>query len=149
MQWENYEVYGRTVKLDCALNIPGLAMPIGLASDGMPVGIMFHARPGMLPSLLRLLMHMTAWSPALQPPMLSIHAGDDDTLLSVGEAMERLFAPTPAPPEVAACAGCVPRVKVVDVTWDGVGQPKPTDTTSCYELELDGECTLKSGTATA
>ena len=49
MQWENYEVYGRTVKLDCALNIPGLAMPIGLGSDGMPVGIMFHARPGDSP----------------------------------------------------------------------------------------------------
>ena len=63
--------------------------------------------------------------------------------------MEELFAPTPPPPEVAACAGCVPGVKVVNVTWDGVGQPGPTDTTSCYELELGGDCALKSGTATA
>ena len=78
-----------------------------------------------------------------------MHAGDDAVLLSVGEAMESIFPSTPAPPEVAACAGCTPRVKVVDVTWDGVGKPKPTDTTSCYELELDGDCALKSGTATA
>ena len=71
-------------------------------------------------------------------------AGDDATLLSVGEAVEALFAATPPPPEVAQCAGCRPDVKVVEVTWDGVGQPAENDTTSFYELLLHGECALKS-----
>jgi hypothetical protein len=39
-------------------------------------------------------------------------------------------------------------VKVVEVTWDGKGQPAENDTTSCYELVLHGECALKSGLQT-
>ncbi len=64
-------------------------------------------------------------------------------VLSVGEAMEPLFAATPAPMEVQQCLGCMPSVKVVNVTWDGVGTPLETDTTSTYTLELTGECALK------
>ncbi len=74
-----------------------------------------------------------------------MHAGEDATLLSIGEALEPLFAKTPPPPEVAQCAGCRPDLKVREVTWDGVGQPKASDTTSVYELLLHGDCALKSG----
>ena len=57
--------------------------------------------------------------------------------------MEPLFTPTPPPPEVQPCEGCIPAVSVKEVTWDGVGTPLPTDTTSCYDLVLQGECALK------
>ena len=40
-------------------------------------------------------------------------------------------------------------MKVVNVSWDGVGMPKPTDTTSCYELVLHGDCALKAGRSAA
>ena len=33
------------------------------------------------------------------------------------------------------------------MTWDGQGQPSSTDTTSQYELMLEGHCTLKSETS--
>lgn len=46
VQEPTYDVYGRTVKIDCVLGVPGLSIPIGLASDGMPIGIMLHGRPG-------------------------------------------------------------------------------------------------------
>ena len=44
-----YDVYGRAVKLDCVLSIPSISLPAGLATDGMPIGIMFYARPGAPP----------------------------------------------------------------------------------------------------
>ncbi len=47
-QVEDYEIYGRAVKIDCVLSIPSVSLPAGLATDGMPIGIMFYARPGML-----------------------------------------------------------------------------------------------------
>ena len=78
---------------------------------------------------------------------MHVCAGEDARLLSIGEALEPLFAKTPPPPEVAQCAGCRPAVKVVDVTWDGVGQPKPDDVTSVYELVLHGDCALKQAPA--
>jgi hypothetical protein len=70
--------------------------------------------------------------------------GSDAKLLSIGEALQPVFASTPAPSEEQACAGCVPGVNVVKVTWDGEGQPSKTDVTSQYELTLSGECNLKS-----
>ena len=42
-------------------------------------------------------------------------------LLSVAEAPKPLFASTPRPSEDQPCAGCTPRVDVVDVSWDGQG----------------------------
>lgn len=72
------------------------------------------------------------------------HAGTDADVLTIGEALQPLFARTPAPSEEQACTGCMPGVKVVRVTWDGKGQPSKTDTTSQYELTLDGDCELKS-----
>ena len=71
-------------------------------------------------------------------------AGSDASILSIGEALQPLFASTPAPPEEQACAGCLPGVKVVSVTWDGQGEPSKTDTTSQYELILSGKCKLQS-----
>ena len=76
---------------------------------------------------------------------MSVCAGEDAKLLSTGEVLAPLFGRMPPPAEVAACTGCMPAVKVVNVTWDGVGTPKPTDTTSCYELILHGDCALKAG----
>ena len=70
--------------------------------------------------------------------------GSDAKLLSIGEALQPVFASTPAPSEEQACTGCVPGVNVVKVTWDGEGQPSKTDVTSQYELTLSGECKLKS-----
>ena len=76
-------------------------------------------------------------------------AGEDAKLLSTGEVLAPLFGAMPPPADVAACTGCTPAVKVVNVTWDGVGTPKPTDTTSCYELVLHGDCSLKAGRSSA
>ncbi len=39
-------IYDRTNQLDCVLGIPGISLPIGLASDGLPLGIMFYGKPG-------------------------------------------------------------------------------------------------------
>ena len=43
----------------------------------------------------------------------------------------------------------MPGVKVVNVTWDGQGQPSKTDTTSQYELTLSGKCKLQSRSHTS
>ncbi len=75
-----------------------------------------------------------------------LRAGDDATLLSVAAALEPVFAPTPPPPEAQPCEGCTPAVAVKEVTWDGLGTPLPTDTTSCYDLVLHGDCSLKKAT---
>ena len=75
--------------------------------------------------------------------------GGDADVLSIGEALEPLFAATPPPAEDQECSGCTPSVKVVNVTWDGVGTPLESDTTSAYTLELAGECSLKSAVSTA
>ena len=32
--------------IDCPLGVPGLSIPIGLASDSMPISIMLYGRPG-------------------------------------------------------------------------------------------------------
>ncbi len=54
----NYpDVYGRTVAIDCVLGIPGLSLPIGLAADSMPIGIMFHGLPGAFLHLTMRMMH--------------------------------------------------------------------------------------------
>ncbi len=74
-------------------------------------------------------------------------AGADADVLSVGEAIEPLFAATPPPPDAQQCSGCTPSVKVVNVTWDGVGTPLETDTTSAYTLELTGDCAMKRASA--
>ncbi|CAK0787711.1 hypothetical protein CVIRNUC_010933 [Coccomyxa viridis] len=111
-------VYIRTTLIDCTINVPGLSMPIGLAKDDLPIGIMIQGKPGT-----------------------------DADLLSIGEALQPLLPSMPGPSEEQACAGCSPGVKVVNVTWDGQGQPSSTDTTSQYELTLEGHCTLKSETS--
>ncbi len=74
----------------------------------------------------------------------SLSTGADADVLSIGEAIEPLFAVTPPPAEEQQCSGCTPSVKVVTVTWNGVGTPLETDTTSAYTLELAGDCALKS-----
>jgi len=71
-------------------------------------------------------------------------AGSDADILSIGEALQPLFASTPVPSEKQACAGCMPGVEVVNVTWDGEGQPSQTDTTSQYKLTLSGDCKLQA-----
>ncbi len=76
-------------------------------------------------------------------------AGGDADVLSVGEAIEPLFAATPPPSDVQECSGCTPSVKLLDVTWDGTGTPSETDTTSRYSLELAGDCALKGAHAAA
>ncbi|CAL5224479.1 g7172 [Coccomyxa viridis] len=108
-------VYIRTTLIDCTIGVPGLSIPVGLAADKLPIGIMLQGKPG-----------------------------SDASILSIGEALQPLFASTPAPSEEQACAGCMPGVKVVNVTWDGQGQPSKTDTTSQYELTLSGKCKLQS-----
>ena len=70
-------------------------------------------------------------------------------MLSIGEAIEPLFAATPPPPDVQECSGCMPGVKVLDVTWDGTKTPLETDTTSMYSLEMAGDCALKGAHAAA
>ncbi|EIE27340.1 amidase signature enzyme [Coccomyxa subellipsoidea C-169] len=117
---DNLEIYGRMNMIDCPLGIPGLSIPVGLAADGMPIGIMLYGRPGA-----------------------------DADVLSIGEAIEPLFAVTPPPAEEQQCSGCTPSVKVVNVTWNGVGTPLETDTTSAYTLELAGDCALKSAISAA
>lgn len=46
-QEDNLEVYGRTHMIDCPLGVPGLSIPIGLAANDLPIGIMLYGRPGM------------------------------------------------------------------------------------------------------
>ncbi len=71
-------------------------------------------------------------------------ADGDAEVLSVCAALEPLLAATPPPLEQQVCEGCTPAVKVVPVTWDGQGTPAETDTTSIYELHLNGKCILQS-----
>ncbi len=72
------------------------------------------------------------------------NAGEDAAVLAAGEALQPLFAATPAPSEEQPCSGCTPSVKVVEVTWNGQGTPSKTDTTSTYQLELEGSCKLQA-----
>ena len=41
------QVYARTAEIDCPSSVPGLSVPIGLAADGLPIGIQLHSRPGV------------------------------------------------------------------------------------------------------
>lgn len=40
------QVYSRTAEVDCPSAVPGLSIPVGLASDGLPIGLQLHSRPG-------------------------------------------------------------------------------------------------------
>ena len=40
-------VYIRTTLIDCTIGVPGLSIPIGLAADKLPIGIMLQGKPGM------------------------------------------------------------------------------------------------------
>jgi len=51
LQEDNLEVYGRTHMIDCPLGVPGLSIPIGLAANEMPIGIMLYGRPGVAQAL--------------------------------------------------------------------------------------------------
>lgn len=42
----NLQIYSRTSEIDCPSAVPGLSIPIGLASDGLPIGLQLHSRPG-------------------------------------------------------------------------------------------------------
>ena len=64
-------------------------------------------------------------------------------MISIGEAIEPLFAATPPPVEEQPCGGCTPAVRVVPVTWGGQGTPAENETTSIYAFELAGNCALK------
>lgn len=41
-------LYSRTAEVDCPSSVPGLSVPIGLAADGLPIGLQLHSRPGEL-----------------------------------------------------------------------------------------------------
>lgn len=41
-----WQTYSRTAELDCPSEVPGLSLPIGLADNGMPIGLQLHTRPG-------------------------------------------------------------------------------------------------------
>lgn len=43
----NLQIYSRTAEIDCPSAVPGLSIPIGLASDGLPIGLQLHSRPGI------------------------------------------------------------------------------------------------------
>ncbi|KAK9790121.1 hypothetical protein WJX73_005501 [Symbiochloris irregularis] len=113
---EGYDdVYCRTNTVDPIVGVPGLSIPIGLTTDGLPIGLQFQTRPG-----------------------------DDALLLQLGRKVEGLFAPTPPPPMVPACTGCKASVKLKTVTWEGGATgPLPNDTISMYDFILNGECALK------
>ena len=49
MQEDNLDIYGRMNMIDCPLGVPGLSIPVGLAADSMPIGIMLYGRPGDSP----------------------------------------------------------------------------------------------------
>lgn len=40
--------YIRTTLIDCTIGVPGLSIPIGLAADSLPIGIMLQGKPGRL-----------------------------------------------------------------------------------------------------
>ena len=43
---DTFNAYGQTVFLGPPLGVPAISIPIGLSSDGLPLGIHFQARPG-------------------------------------------------------------------------------------------------------
>lgn len=43
---DTFDAYGQTVFLGPPLGIPAISIPIGLSTDGLPLGIHFQARPG-------------------------------------------------------------------------------------------------------
>ncbi len=43
---DTFDAYGQTVFLGPPLGVPAINIPIGLSSDGLPLGIHFQARPG-------------------------------------------------------------------------------------------------------
>ena len=45
---DTFDAYGQTVLLGPPLGIPAISIPIGLSTDGLPLGIHLQARPGML-----------------------------------------------------------------------------------------------------
>ena len=47
LQGNFLNVYIRTTLIDCTINVPGLSMPIGLAEDNLPIGIMIQGKPGV------------------------------------------------------------------------------------------------------
>ena len=40
------QIYARTAEMDCPSEVPGLSIPIGLATNDLPIGIQLHTRPG-------------------------------------------------------------------------------------------------------
>jgi len=76
--------------------------------------------------------------------------GDDGTLLSVGYAIEKVVAATPAPPRTPACCGCEAKVKpktskkkLVDLAPNLDGQAAAhlaAQELSIYSLSFEGGC---------
>lgn len=48
--WMHVQVLRRTAIIEATVGAPGLSIPIGLADNGMPVGIQIQSRPGQPPS---------------------------------------------------------------------------------------------------
>ncbi len=77
LQDDNLEIYGRTHMIDCPLGVPGLSIPIGLASDSMPIGIMLYGRPGDSPCMLRTtMMCRRSWPARLGQSGLSSYSNE-------------------------------------------------------------------------
>ncbi|GAB4821099.1 hypothetical protein N2152v2_008145 [Parachlorella kessleri] len=107
--------YTNMLVFDAALNIPGVSMPVGLTASGMPLGLQLQYKP----------------------------ASNDGYLLAATKAVEAALPSTPPPPFPPACKGCRPSVDFTPkVSYTGVGDPSPTDTTSYYSLRLSGACAL-------
>ena len=60
LQGNFLNVYIRTTLIDCTINVPGLSMPIGLAKDNLPIGIMIQGKPGVPYPSSALLRHCEA-----------------------------------------------------------------------------------------
>ncbi|DBA70792.1 TPA: hypothetical protein ACH3X2_011685 [Trebouxia sp. C0005] len=111
---DTFDAYGQTVFLGPPLGIPAISIPIGLSTDGLPLGIHFQARPE-----------------------------EDGLLLAFSAAVEKVLPPMPAPPFTPACQGCTPKVKLQAANYSGVGQPGRDDVTSLFTLHFEGQCELK------
>ncbi|KAK9812807.1 hypothetical protein WJX72_004169 [[Myrmecia] bisecta] len=119
--------WGQQSTYECPIGAPGLVIPAGMVTEvvmgtQMPITLQLFAR-----------------------------TGDDDTLLSVGQAIQPLFATVPAPPATPLCYGCTPVVKVPNFTvgfnparLGGKAVPAANETTSYYSLSFNGTCTTSN-----
>lgn len=67
------DVYCRTAAVDPIVRAPGLSIPIGLTTDGMPIGLQLQARPGVLPSHLKSRLSLGGTCASLHPQLPLLH----------------------------------------------------------------------------